>query len=141
MLRFPHCQTGETTHLSNYLYLILWYRLSITCFLMALIVGTEGSNDIANPFCLPLPCNKVLWEAKSAWAWEKEYGVSWKKAEPDHSRLSTVGDLAIAHMQRGGGTDPAMRGGLNAAAEEILDTWHAGLDGLGMMLAAVIADV
>ncbi|KAH7144328.1 hypothetical protein B0J13DRAFT_554955 [Dactylonectria estremocensis] len=116
-------------------------RLSITCFLMALVVGTEGSDDIANPFCLPLPGSKVLWEARSDWAWEKEYGMSWKNSKPDRSRLDTVGDLAIAHMQRGGGTDPTMGGGLNGATDEILDTWHAGLDGLGMMLAAVIADV
>lgn len=116
-------------------------RVSIVCFLIALVVGTEGSNDIETPFYLPLPGTKTLWEARSQWAWEKEYGASWKNSKPKESRLGTVGDLAIARLQQGGGADARMRGNLEGALDEILDSWHADLDGLGMMLAAVIADV
>lgn len=111
------------------------------CFLIALVVGTEGSNDIETPFYLPLPGTKTLWEARSQWVWEKEYGASWKDFKPGESRLGTVGDLAIARLQQRGGANATVRGNLKGALDEILDNWHADLDGLGMMLAAVVADV
>ncbi|KAL6399262.1 hypothetical protein AUP68_17806 [Ilyonectria robusta] len=116
-------------------------RLYIVCFLIALVVGTEGSNDIETPFYLPLPGTKSLWEARSQWAWEKEYSASWKDLKPKEPRLGTVGDLAIARLQQRGGANATVRGNLKGALDEILDNWHADLDGLGMMLAAVVADV
>lgn len=116
-------------------------RLYIVCFLIALVVGTEGSNDIETPFYLPLPGTKTLWEARSQWVWEKEYGASWKDLKPQESRLGTVGDLAIARLQQRGRANATVRGNLEGALDEVLDNWHADLDGLGMMLAAVVADV
>ncbi|SPN96538.1 uncharacterized protein DNG_00063 [Cephalotrichum gorgonifer] len=116
-------------------------RISIVCFIVALIVGSEGSPSIANPFRLPLPSGRALWEARSAWEWETEYDAWWGQSEGIADRLETVGDLSIAQLRRGGGDGWGMPGDFGGVGDDALDSWHAGVDGLGMLLTAVIADV
>ncbi|CAM1510993.1 Fc.00g085060.m01.CDS01 [Cosmosporella sp. VM-42] len=106
-------------------------RIAIVCFLMTLVVGSEESDAFEKPSLLPLPTRKDLWGAPSALIWEKEHDSGWGKFKTNPHRLCTIGDVAIAQMQRGSG----------GALDDTLDSWHAGLDNLGMMLAAFIADV
>ena len=52
--------------------------------------------------------------------------------------LDTIGDLAIA--KHATDRDVSLIG--NAKYNlDLLDDWHTGLDGLGMLLAAVMADI
>ncbi|KPM44072.1 hypothetical protein AK830_g2425 [Neonectria ditissima] len=116
-------------------------RLSLVCFLTSLVLGSEGSDGVEAPFFLPLPSGKAMWEAKNAWSWEGEYGAFWQDLKTNKPRLDTLGDLATAHMQQDNRCDAGMGGSLGDEEDDVLDSWHAGVDGLGMMLAAIIADV
>ncbi|KAK3331523.1 hypothetical protein B0H66DRAFT_587704 [Apodospora peruviana] len=114
-------------------------RLGITCFLISLVVGTEACGAIMNPHLLYLPSKKTLWEAQSEQEWRNEYDASWAEVKESSKngqqpRLDTVGDLALSK-----------HGGLSTVGQlewgDVLDRWHAALDGLGMMLAAVISGI
>lgn len=81
---------------------------------------------------MPLPSSKTLWEARISSDWEREYTASRHAVKSCHHGLETIGDLAVATMQRDRGF---------VEVEDALDDWHAGVDGLGMLLSAVIAGV
>lgn len=81
----------------------------------------------------------MLWEARTAADWEREYDVEWAQLMAGQARLNTVGDLVLAkEVGSGGGT--RAQGRLAGVFEGAMDDWHAGLDGLGMLIAAVMAD-
>lgn len=80
-----------------------------------------------------------MWEAKSAAEWEKQSSRLIGHPSGNRSRLESVGDLALAHMQREGTIQGLSD--LGTAPDDALDNWHAGTDGLGMLLAAIIADM
>ncbi|KAF7550709.1 hypothetical protein G7046_g7933 [Stylonectria norvegica] len=75
-------------------------RISLVCFLSALVLGSEGSSAVENPFFLPLPSNRAMWEARNSWTWEGEYGAFSQNFTANECQLHTVGDLAAAHMQQ-----------------------------------------
>jgi hypothetical protein len=105
---------------------------------MALIVGGGACTLIMDPYSIPLPSEKALWEARSQWEWETLYNAS--MAEP--SRFDSLGDLVMA--KHGGDVSVAgviRGGGAGDCVEEALDDWHGGLDGLGMMIAALLASL
>ncbi|KAJ2905387.1 hypothetical protein MKZ38_005485 [Zalerion maritima] len=132
-------------------------RITVCCFLTALVLGGDIRDFMAEPFLLPLPSSKTLWEAslRSREAWEREYdhdggscSISGDQLQDGHRqqlRLYTLGDLTLAKQYAGGSSGPAISGsgnmGGNGAIDHALDSWHAGLDRLGMMLAAVLADL
>lgn len=107
---------------------------------MDLVIGDEASPYFSNLFRVPLSSSKVLWEVRSRSEWEKTYATYWGSLDGGKGRLESVGDATLAHMQRSGlsKTTPIVepRGIIDA-----LDDWHADMDGLGMLLAAVIADL
>ena len=105
------------------------------CFLLGFVVGTEACQAISDPHLITLPSSKALWEAKSRWAWELEYDVAEAKAQAGQPTFHTVGDLALAQLSGAGGV------GMGRGSSDLVDDWHADLDGLGMLLAAVIAAV
>ncbi|KAK0706179.1 hypothetical protein B0T26DRAFT_755704 [Lasiosphaeria miniovina] len=123
-------------------------RMAVVCFLMTLVVGSEACLAILDPPSLLLPSSRALWEAKDRWSWEREFDAAWAELgtvarHHQHAgpRLDTIGDLAVV---KNGLSDPRFgagrAGAAAAAASDVLDSWHAGLDGLGIMLAAVLAD-
>ncbi|KAK3371018.1 hypothetical protein B0T24DRAFT_304599 [Lasiosphaeria ovina] len=123
-------------------------RIAVVCFLMTLVVGSEACLAILDPPSLLLPSSRALWEAKDRWSWEREFDAAWAEIgtvarHHQHAgpRLDTIGDLAVV---KNGLSDPRFgagrAGAAAAAASDALDSWHAGLDGLGIMLAAVLAD-
>ncbi|KAK3356755.1 hypothetical protein B0T25DRAFT_537327 [Lasiosphaeria hispida] len=114
-------------------------RVVIVCFLITLIVGGEVCNLILDPYSIPLPSDKALWEAKSLGAWEEAYDASLAARGADHQqRFDTLGDLVAA--KHGGGRSAVMSTGCGGdGVGGALDDWHAGLDGVGMMLAIVLA--
>lgn len=116
-------------------------RTSITCFIMALVLGSEDSPSLSRPVQLSLPSSKALWSASTRYEWEKEDSASWEQSSGREDRLETVGDLAILQIQRDGGDDWSSQGGLPRVGTDALDCWLEGADELGMLLAAVIADV
>jgi len=80
----------------------------------------------------------MLWEARTAFDWEQEYDVEWAQLMTNEARLDTFGDLVLAKdVESGGARAQGRVGGLFADA---MDDWHAGLDGLGILIAAVMAD-
>ena len=105
---------------------------------MALIVGGSACTLIVNPYSIPLPSEKALWEARSRWEWETLYSAS--MAEP--SRFNSLGDLVMA---KHGGNDSVAGvlpgGGADDCVQEALDDWHAGVDGVGVMIATVLASL
>ncbi|KAK3395295.1 hypothetical protein B0H63DRAFT_463001, partial [Podospora didyma] len=111
-------------------------RMTIVCFLTALVVGTDSCDAIWDPQSMPLPSSKSLWEARTRWEWEREYEAHWAEAAVDvtRPRLDTIGDLVVVKYGAKGGD-------WKATVDDVLDTWHAGLDGLGMLLAAVLVGV
>lgn len=116
-------------------------RTTIGCFIMALVLGSEDSPSLSAPLRLPLPSSKALWGARTRCEWEREYIVSLEEPSGCVNRLETVGDLAVAQMQRDGGDDWGSQGHLGRVGGDALDRWLATADGLGMLLVAVIADV
>ena len=82
-----------------------------------------------------MPSKKTLWEARSESEWRREYETTWSdlrvRGLEGRRRIHTIGDLMMA--KRNGATMVGMKDGL--------DSWYAGLDGLGIMLAAVLMDV
>lgn len=116
-------------------------RTSIVCFIMALALGSEDSPSLSRPFQLPLPSSKALWGARTRYDWEREYSVFLEQSSRREDRLETVGDVAVAQMQRDGGDGWGLQGGLQMVGTDALDYWLAGADELGTLLAAVIADV
>lgn len=100
-------------------------------FLLSLIVGCEGHCALANPFPMPLPSSKELWEAKTAAEWEERYESSLSRTRELPFRFETIGDLANANKHRETGSVFTM----NA-----LDDWYAGLDSLGFMVSSVISE-
>lgn len=108
---------------------------------MELVVGGEGSPFFSDLFRLSLPSNKALWAARSAREWEREYDIYRGTLAAGKERLESVGDATLAHMQRGGMGTSASGGNSQGVGDDILDDWHAEVDGLGMLLAAVIADI
>ncbi|KAK3347184.1 hypothetical protein B0T25DRAFT_614087 [Lasiosphaeria hispida] len=119
-------------------------RVTIVCFLTSLVVGAEGCDIIMDPNLIPLPSGRALWEARTEADWEREFEAAWAEFRVNGPRLDTVGDLAVAKFGAGGavmGFKGGLGDGRNRAVGDVLDGWHAGLDGLGMMLAAVMAGV
>ena len=112
-------------------------RIAATCFLASLVTSAARSAILA-PDLVYLPSSRALWEANDALTWEMEYNAFWTELKINSSRPRTVADLAAAQRSVGSGT--AMRGN-NRSVADMLDGWHADLDGLGMMLAAVCTDV
>ncbi|KAK0708584.1 hypothetical protein B0H67DRAFT_672808 [Lasiosphaeris hirsuta] len=122
-------------------------RVTIVCFLTSLVVGAEGCDIIMDPNLIPLPSGRALWEARTETDWAREFEAAWAEVRVNGPRLDTVGDLAVAKFGAGAGTGVMVgfKGGVgegrSRAVEDVLDGWHAGLDGLGMLLAAVMAGV
>lgn len=56
-------------------------------------------------------------------------------------KLETVSDLAAAQSQRDDGNGWGSHESMERVGGDSLDSWLASADGLGMLLAAVIADV
>ena len=112
---------------------------------MALIVGTGDSAALTDPSSLALPSCKAVWEAGTRKDWERAYAHSLRQlgfvdgyeiygenapatTSGGQRLICTLGDLAAAqHGLRGGAFD-----------EDLLDGWLSGVDGLGMVLAAVL---
>lgn len=115
-------------------------RISIVCFIMALVLGSEDSPSLSAPLRLPLPSSKALWGANSRCEWERAYAISLGQPFGCEVRLETVGDLTVAQMRRDGADDEGSQGSPGKVGGDALDCWLASADGLGMMLAAVIAD-
>ena len=113
------------------------YRISVTCFMMALVKGQDTASPIANPNMHTLPSSKALWEAKTSWEWEHEYDLASRRVHPS-PRLETVGDFIIAKLGCPGksGVDSQKE-----VIEEMIDKWYSEMDGLGMMLAALVASL
>jgi len=114
-------------------------RIVVVCFLLDLVAGSADVCEIfADPYSIPLPSSRLLWEAQSAEAWEREYDVEWEQLTTNQPRIDTVGDLLLA---KDVGNDGAKaQGKLGGMFADALDDWHAGLDGLGMLVAAVVAE-
>ena len=115
-------------------------RMFVLCFIMEFLIGKGGPSYFTNHYQIPLPSGKALWEARSAWVWEKEYAAR-QGSSGGGMKLETVGDLALAHMERDGMGVSGSGESPGVAGYEVLDDWHAGVDGLGMLLAAVVADM
>ncbi|KXX78210.1 hypothetical protein MMYC01_205067 [Madurella mycetomatis] len=113
-------------------------RLAIVCFLMALVVGCEACDVIMNPYAIHLPGSKALWEARTADEWERVYDGWWAELKSGKPRLSTLGDLVMA-KHSSDSSQAWMHGTFGSGIDDVLDDWHANLDGLGMMLVAVLA--
>ena len=119
----------------------------MTCFLLALVIGSPASDPIFNPHLHSLPSSKALWEARTSWEWEREYEAAAMHQRMREAtmhpppRIETMGDFIIAKLGSMGSSHGS-HGNLNASAvDEILDQWYAEIDGLGMMLAAVVASL
>ena len=112
----------------------------VLCFVMEFFIGKGGPSYFTNHYQIPLPSGKALWEAKSAWEWEERNAAS-RGSSGGGMKLETVGDLALAHMQRDGMCVSGSGERPGVADDEVLDDWHTGVDGLGMLLAAVVADM
>ncbi|KAK0644643.1 hypothetical protein B0T16DRAFT_418023 [Cercophora newfieldiana] len=115
-------------------------RIVTVCYLLDLVAGAPHPDIcelFADPHSISLPSSRMLWEARTAAEWEKEYDVEWAQLTTNQARLDTVGDLALA---KDVGSDGAMaQGRLGGLFADAMDNWHAGLDGLGMLIAAVMA--
>lgn len=113
-------------------------RIAIVCSLTSLLVGSDACDVITQPHLIHLPSSRAVWEARNTWAWEKEYDAYQHQFINKDPCLDTIGDLAIIkHASERGGVMTRDR----KSSLRILDDWHSGLDGLGMLLAAVMADV
>lgn len=108
---------------------------------MALVVGCEACDIILNPYAIPLPARKAMWEARTAVEWGIIYDEWCSQGRNGKPRLDTLGDLVMAKQsqQNLSSGEVAMRGTFGSGIDDILDDWHANLDGLGNMLAAVLA--
>lgn len=105
---------------------------------MALVVGCEACDVILNPYAIPLPGSKALWEARTAEEWERVYDEWWAERKSGKPRVDTLGDLITA-KHSSGSSQVWIHGTFGSGIEDVLDDWHANLDGLGIMLAAVLA--
>ncbi|GAB1311765.1 Zn(2)-C6 fungal-type domain-containing protein [Madurella fahalii] len=133
----PHVRATRPTW-EEWIYEETRRRLAIVCFLMALVVGCEACDVILNPYAIPLPGSKALWEARTADEWERVYDEWWAELKSGKPRLDTLGDLIMA-KHSSGSSQALMHGIFGSGMDDVLDDWHANLDGLGMMLAAVLA--
>ncbi|KAF2451084.1 hypothetical protein P171DRAFT_469196 [Karstenula rhodostoma CBS 690.94] len=106
-------------------------RISVVCFLLALTIPSAPDDLIANPNNHVLPASKALWEARTREEWEALYCAQQHGA----ARLETVGDFIVAKLGRVG-----MDTGADAV-DEMIGRWYAEMDGLGMMLAAVVSSL
>ncbi|KAK4442505.1 hypothetical protein QBC34DRAFT_454677, partial [Podospora aff. communis PSN243] len=114
-------------------------RIVAICFLLDLVAGSADICELlADPYAIALPSSKMLWQARDAAIWEREYAVEWEQLTTNQARVDTLGDLALAKGVGNGGS--GAQGRLAGLFADALDNWHAGLDGLGMLIAAVIAD-
>ncbi|KAJ4353524.1 uncharacterized protein N0V89_005254 [Didymosphaeria variabile] len=111
-------------------------RISVTCFLLALTIGNDPSNPIVNPNNHILPASKALWEARTRAAWERLYVQ--QQTSDSAPRLETVGDFIIAKLGGVGRSKSDMSADL---VDDMIGKWYAEMDGLGMMLAAVVASL
>ncbi|KAL5373534.1 hypothetical protein DPSP01_012663 [Paraphaeosphaeria sporulosa] len=109
-------------------------RVSVVCFITALTIGAQADDPIVNPNNHVLPSSKALWEARTREEWEDLYEGQY--TSDDRPRLETVGDLVIAKLGRGSRNEGRAGRG---AVDEMVGQWYAEMDGLGMMLAAVVA--
>src|SRR5438105_2934891 len=103
---------------------------------MALVVGCEACDVILNPYAIPIPGSKTLWEARTAEEWEIVYDEWWAGLKGGKPRLDTLGDLVMA---KNTSVQALAQGVFGSGIDDILDDWHANLDGLGMLLAAVLS--
>jgi hypothetical protein len=106
---------------------------------MALVIGGEACNLIMDPYSIPLPSTKGMWDAKTVWAWEREYDAAFAfKGAESQRRFDTLGDLVVAkHNSINNG---AILGLGDTSDEDVaLDDWHSKLDSVGMIVAAVLA--
>lgn len=110
------------------------------CLLLALAAGRSDDALVYEGDLCPLPCKKSMWDARDPWTWEREYDECWRSRSKALAakavRLETLGDLAYAHALRDGIAQEKGRP-WGPADDEVMDGWHAGADGLGVMLAAV----
>lgn len=104
---------------------------------MALVKGEDKTSPIANPNMHNLPSSKALWEAKTCWEWEHEYDLAAKSVHPG-PELETVGDFIIAKL---GVPGKSVTGEYKEAIEDMIGKWYSEMDGLGMMLAALVASL
>jgi hypothetical protein len=109
----------------------------VVTFLLALLIGSEPCQYLTEPSYIPLPSSRLLWEAKSAWAWECEYDAQCADFVVHQPPVQTVRDFAIA--KRGG--NGTLTSGSSGRDDDALIKWHAGVDGLGMVVAVVLAGV
>lgn len=114
------------------------FRIAIVCSLTSLLVGSDACDIVTQPHLIHLLSTRALWEARNTWAWEKEYDTFQSQFIDREPSLDTIGDLAI--VKHASMSDTVLVEGRKSSLD-ILDDWHAGLDGLGMLLAAVMADV
>lgn len=78
---------------------------------------------------IPLPSNKVLWEARSESIWENEYHIN--RRDPKWSWPESLGRLSEAQ-------DRSRKGISNDVRQ--LDEWNSGLDGLGMLINMALTE-
>ncbi|KAH8811134.1 hypothetical protein F5884DRAFT_749527 [Xylogone sp. PMI_703] len=106
--------------------------VAVFCYLVTIVVSPAAYDAIADPLAIPLPCSKALWEARSSDEWEKEYNLYYRGPEVAQHPFCTIGDLVAAQNRTKGGI-------ATAYDQDALDRWHAGLDGLTMLLSSVVA--
>lgn len=131
-------QRKQSTHRTK----TLRSRLAIVCFLMVLVFNLEACEVILNPYAINLPASKALWEARTAAEWDMLYDEWLAEGRKGRPRLHTLGDFLMAKQKQQ--HDPnngavSTLGTFGSALDEVLDDWHGNLDGLGSMLAAVLA--
>ena len=107
-------------------------RVMSICFLLCLVIGPEASKGIPYPYMIPLPSNKALWEAGTRDTWKATREELFASQEATQPRLYSLGDLFVAQ------NSAALYNNTNDA-QIGLSEWHAGADGLGMMLTAITA--
>lgn len=108
---------------------------------MVLVFNLEACEVILNPYAINLPASKALWEARTAAEWDVLYDEWLAEGKKGTPRVHTLGDFLVAKQSQQGAGNSAvsMLGTFGSALDEVLDDWHGNLDGLGSMLAAVLA--
>ncbi|PVI02800.1 hypothetical protein DM02DRAFT_670214 [Periconia macrospinosa] len=116
-------------------------RTTVVSFLLALEIGSEPCNVLADPRRITVPGEKALWEANTRSDWEREYSAS--LAGRSQPPIETMSDLAIAKYSSEETAAVISDGmfGSTITTEEFMDDWYAGLDSLGMAFAAVLARI
>ncbi|TPX07088.1 uncharacterized protein E0L32_010983 [Thyridium curvatum] len=106
------------------------WRITLVCWLVARALGDQADQGFPRPDGNPIPSTNVLWSTQG------DQDVANAEAVSPTPPFTAIGDLAMALKGSQTGVSAAMS---LEARNDALAKWYAALDGLGMVVTAVMA--